>query len=413
MRRRSSLAFALVLLAALSACASSGDPDTLADDPAQPGADGTGDDPSAPPDDPAADPGLCVGDGSDGAACEVTADCEAPLVCLRNVCVGPRDPDLLCDDIDGKACAGADEVCVGGVCVVDPVLTGEPTCPNPGQPPELAGTWAMSSTLALREGLPGLVGGLLSISELLADFVEGNIDLGLPAPVEILIGALVEAIIDQYVPVWGQDLIVMLAGFSDVLDDLQIDQTVVMSGELCEANYRGSSTWDRITFEYRGQQVSERPEDIPEIGPVTPEDFGARYACGQLFIDRHRVKNALQGLVRWMINTATEITTGYPTLELAIDAAVDCANIAVGINQAWRNAGGGFDITTAVETSCLGFEADLLMRVTMLIDNAAIELSVVSLEGVADVTSERRLDAGVWAGRLLSGEFPGAFDASR
>ena len=53
------------------------------------------------------------------------------------------------------------------------------------------------------------------------------------------------------------------------------------------------------------------------------------------------------------------------------------------------------------------------MQVTTLLDNAAIELSVVSLEGVADVTSDRRLDNGVWFGRLVSGQFPGEFAATK
>lgn len=410
--RSALLLTALSVAVAAGGCASSADgadPDPgpgSTDDPGDPGTPGD-------PGDPTQDPGLCVGDGGDGEVCEVTADCDAPLVCLSNICVGPQDPDVFCDEVEGIFCAGTDEVCVANACVIDPNITGDPTCSDPGPGPELAGVWDMDSTLHLREGLPGLVAGLLDVSELLADFIDGNVSLGLPAPVEILIGALVQGVIDQYVPVWAQDLIQLLAGFSDVLDDLRVDQTVTLVGQVCEANYRGSSTWDRITFEYRGTVISERPEDIAEIGPVAPEDFGARYSCGQLFIDRHRVHNALRGLIRWMVDTLVEVATGYPTLEGAIDAAVDCPSIARGINDAWQGAGGGTDITGVVEAACANFETDLLAQLTTILDEAAIELSVVSFEGVADIPDGSRMINGRWFGELVSNDFPGQFTAAK
>ena len=373
-----------------------------------------GDDPFDPNDPDTPDPAACVGDGTEGAACEVTADCTAPTVCVNGFCIGPDDPEFRCDPIEGVYCETDGELCVAGVCVLDPLVPGDDTCPVPGPGPDLSGTWQMSSTLHLREGLPGLAAGFLSASETLADWIEGNIDLGLPAPVELLLGSLVEAIIDKYVPEWAQEMVVMLAGFSDVLDNLQIDQTVVLTGQPCDATYRGSSTWDRITFEYRGVVISERPEDIAEIGPVSPEDFGARFSCGSLYIDQHRVHNALRGLVRWMVDTMVEITTGYPTLELAIDAAFDCVAIANAINDSWQSACGcSTDISAGIEATCTGFKADLMADLTTLIDEAAIEMSVVSLEGLATIPDANRMLDGSWYGQLVSRQFPGSFHAQK
>jgi hypothetical protein len=365
-----------------------------------------------PGDDP--DATACVGDGSEGQACEVTADCDAPLVCLSGSCIAPEDPDVRCDPIEGIECAGEGEICVAGVCVVDPRVPGQDECVDPGPGPELAGTWAMRSTLHLREGLPGVVAGFLDVSEILADFVEGTVDLGLPGPVNVLIGNLIKSIIDQYVPNWAQELVLILAGFSDVLDDLRIDSTVVLVGQVCDATYRGSSTWDWISFEYRGTVITARPEDIAEIGPVTPEDFGARYWCGDLYIDRHRVHNALSGLVRWMVDTLVEITTGYPSVEQAIDAAIDCPGIAAAVNQAWQSACGcNTDIGPGIEAACAGYKGDMVAVLTEALDEAAIRLAVLSLEGVAVIPDAQRMIDGVWYGSLVGGDFPGTFDADR
>jgi len=402
---------ALLLAAVVGACApaaigdgnpgGSDDPGGM-DDPSQPG-----------PDEP--DPALCEGDGTDGSVCEVTADCDSPTVCVNGFCVGPQDPEFRCDPVEGIFCAGEGEVCVAGVCVVDPGVPGDGECAQPGPGPDLTGTWRMNSTLHLREGLPGLAAGFLDVSELLASFITGDIDLGLPAPVEALIGALVADIIDEYVPNWAQELILILAGFSDVLDDLQVDHTVWLDGLPCDANYRGSSHWNWVTFEYRGTVITRRPEDIPEMGPVEPEDFGARYSCGQLYIDRHRIHNALSGLIRWVLDTMVEIATGYPTVESALDAAINCAAIADGINDAWHSACGcSTDISPGVEAACTGFKSDMISELTTLIDEATIELSVVSLQGIATIpdNGNQMLD-GSWYGELVSRDFPGEFSAFR
>jgi hypothetical protein len=300
-------------------------------------------------------------------------------------------------------------LCLQGECVPD----GDGTpCVDPGPGPELSGTWDMRSYLHLREGLPGIAEGFLDLSELLADFIEGNVDLGLPPVVEALIGALVEGIIDQYVPQWAQDLIVALAGVSDVLDDLQVDHTVWLEGAVCDANYRGSSRWDWITFEYRGNVVTERPEDIPEIGEVIPEDFGAVYYCGDLYIDKHRIENVLSGLVLWIVNTLVEITTPYTDIEDALDAAIPCASIADAINDAWQSACGcSTDITAGVQAACNAYKDDMIDQLITLLDEAAISLSVVSLKGIANIPDGAHMTNGRWYGAVFGGDFPGEFSA--
>lgn len=427
--RLSSILVVSFFLAVSGCSAGIGEPVGDSDDPSDPS------DPNDPdPNEPDIDPELCVGDGGPGGVCEVTGDCDAPFVCLDGQCVGPQNPDVTCDPIEGNFCEGANEVCVAQVCVINPgtcdttdqcptgflCTNGEclpdhdGACADPGPGPELAGTWDVQSNLYLREGLPGVVAGFLDASELLADFVEGDIDLGLPGPVELLIGALVESIIDQYVPVWAQDLIVALSNISDVLDTLGVDQTLNLDGLPCDANYRGSTTWDLITFEYGGDVISAAPVDIPEIGEVEPEDFNARYSCGSLYIDQHRIENTLSGLVRWIVNTVVEISTGYSSPESAIDAAFNCTAIADGINSAWQSACGcSTDVSAVVEATCTSYKNDLVAQLTAAIDEATVSLSVVSLQGVADTPDETHMLDGIWYGSVIGWDFPGDFTGLR
>ncbi len=394
-----------------------------------------GSDPSGNPVDPAADPALCVGGGASGTACEVTANCDAPAVCVSGVCVAPEDPEVMCDSIENIECADPAAVCVASVCVLPPgscettdqcpvgFLCAEgqcqpsrdgTVCADPGPGPELAGTWAMTSNLHLRAGVPGLADGFLDISELFRDFLQGDIDLGLPGPVELLIGVLVRGIIEQNVPQYAQQLVVALAGISDVLDTMTVDSTVTLAGTACDAGYRGSSVWNQISFEYNGQPIVAVPEQIPEIGRIEPEEFGARYSCGQLYIDRHRVKNVLSGLVRWVVNTIIEASTGYATVEAAIDAAIDCPAIARGVANAWqRTCNCQTDLAPVAQAACSAFEVDLLDRVTMLLDGASVRLSVLSMQGVAEVASPTQLQPGTWYGSVIGFDFPGELSATR
>lgn len=436
---RSILLVAMLLgtlaLGAAGCAASLGDPNGNSDGTSDPSDPSNPTDPTDPTEPTQPDPMLCVGDGGSGETCEVTDDCAAPLVCLDGQCVGPQNPSFRCDPVEGIHCPESNQVCVAGACVINPGSCdtvddcpngflcesgtcvpdrdGE-SCADPGPGPNLSGTWDVNSSLHLREGLPGVVGGLLDVSELLADFIDGNVNLGLPSAVEFLIGALVQGIIDQYVPSWAQDLIVALAGISDVLDTMQVEGTWALQGSVCEANYRGSSTWDYLSFEYRGTVIRERPQDISEVGPITPEDFGARYSCGDLYVDRHRVSNSLSGLVRWLVNTVVEIATGYPTVEAALDAALPCDQIAAAINNAWQSACGcSSDVSVVVEATCESYKSDLIDQVVTAIDGAVVTLSVLTLKGVGNVQDANTLTSGVWYGSVIGGDFPGTFSAVR
>jgi hypothetical protein len=157
----------------------------MGDGPGDPNDPDNPDNPDNPddPDDPTTT--ACVGDGQSGAACDVSGDCALPQICNGGVCVAPRDPDFSCDPVEGVNCAGANEECIGGVCIANPgacasvdecplgfVCSGGQctperdgsACADTGPGPNLTGTWKFNSTLHLRDGLPGLVDGVLDVS---------------------------------------------------------------------------------------------------------------------------------------------------------------------------------------------------------------------------------------------------------
>jgi hypothetical protein len=267
----------------------------------------------------------------------------------------------------------------------------------------------MTSTLHLRDGLPGLVSGLLTATEVLADLVEGTVDWGLPDWLESIINAVVPPIIDAYVPAWAQQIPVALSNISDVLDDLQVESTVYLSGGTCQASYRGYEKWEKITIEYRGQIISAAPQDIPEVGEIRPEEFAALYSCGDLYFDRHRIKNTIGGLIRWVVNSVIEASTGHRTVQEAISNAIDCDGLADAIERATGSSG----IADPVRNACTTAVGNIVAQIDAVLDEATITLSVLSLQGRARVTGERTLVDGTWTGSVIGFDFPGEFAADR
>ena len=426
----------LLALVALSiaplGCAAIGDRPDL-------GGEGDPNDPSDPnnPNNPEdkPDPSLCLGDGGAGGACEVTGDCAAPLVCLNGQCVGPQDPDVTCDPIEGVSCANAGEECVGGVCVINPgacqtvdecplgfVCSGGQcvperdgmACADPGPGPDLAGTWKFDSKLHLREALPGAVDKILDIAEDLRDLLDGKIDLGLPGIVESIIGGAVASIVRQYVPNWAQDLVYVLGDMSDIINDMRVESTVVLEGQPCNERYRGSERWDWITFVYRGTQLRVPPSMLPGVDEVVPDEFSAWYSCGELFIDKHRIEGSMSQLVRWLLDTVTQAVTGYPTVEQAVINLVDCYQIAVAIdNYVYQACSFCPVVTGIVNGACTGLLSAGVSKMTQAIDETIVELSLIKRKGIGNVDSGTRISNGTWYGSLAGGDFPGEFTATK
>ena len=384
-------------------------------------------------------PPECTNPPGGGAVpCQVTAQCAQPYVCIGGVCQPPSSGQVTCD-VDRPCAAGT---CTAGVCERVPgnctqnqdcptgmqcqsgacVPSGAPptNCASLPAPPNLAGTWHETSTLHFRQALSSPLALLLDAGQVGRDLVTGNLgDLGVPGFIASILGPIVSSVIDQYVPAWAQQFLIALGDLHDILDNMRVKSDVTLT-ETCQNVYHGSEVWTRLEFTYRGMMVSKRPEDIPEIGQVRPEDFSARVLCGELYVDRHRIRNAVGGLLRWVLDTVVNIVTCadngpcYNSPEDAVNGIVDCDAIAQAIDDALSSAiPFAPSVYGAVDNACNGLKNQITSRIQMAIDQAVATFSVVSLAGQAHVAGASTLDQGVWAGSLVGSDFPGEWTANK
>jgi len=309
--------------------------------------------------------------------------------------------------------------CQAGSCV--PTSAPPSNCAALPPAPNLAGPWHADSALHFRDALSGPLAALLDAGRVARALVTGDLTtLGVPGAVSWIVGPLVAGIVDQYVPPWGQDLAVALGDVADILDQMHVKSNVMLTAT-CPQVYRGDEVWTRLEFTYRGVFVSKRPEDIPEIGMVRPESFGGRVLCGQLYVDKHRIHNVVGGLLRWVIDTVTQIVTCanngpcYQTPEEAVADIIDCASVAGAIDSAVQNALGPFApvLYALVYTACGNAKSEIIRQIRMAIDQATATFGLVSLQGQAHVADASTLDNGTWQGSLLGGDFPGEWSARK
>lgn len=375
---------------------------------------------------------LCIGDGQAGGICEVSGDCDAPQVCHSSgVCVGPRDPSYICDEIEGIECSNPTESCIDGLCVLAPgacetlddcpngfdcvdgmcaTVRDGSTCSDPGPGPALAGTYETKSVLHLRDGLPGAVDTILDIAEEGRKLINGEVDLGLGSVVNLLVGGLVSGYIRQYVPPYAIDVINGLATMSDIFDDMKVEGTLILEGQACDGNYRGSHSWDMVTINYNGREVRQNPNDIPGVDEVIPENFGARYHCGDLLLDKHRIANSLTGLFRFLIDAGIQATTNFNTIEEALGSLVDCNAVANALANSCSFCGAAY---SPVRNGCNALVQAGVAKVTEAIDEAAVKMSLIKLRAIVPVNSDGTFEDGIWYGSLAGGDFLGEVDVRK
>ena len=356
--------------------------------------------------------GYCTPEPS-SIECEDNDDCPNGFVCIDGTCQpDPNDPDPPC--VTDEDCTG-DLVCVSGVCT-DP--DGCNPLPNPTR---LQGNWSFDSRLHLRDALSGWLSAFLSATEVLRDIILGNLDLGLPGWIESLIEGVLSSLIDAYVPPWAQELIVGLGDLSDILDDMRVLHTVQLIGA-GNYEYMGTSTWDLLEFEFRGQTISEQPQNIPQIGHVPTYTFTSREVCHVFFIDKHEIENVVSGLIRWVIDAmVTAVTcsvpgwTCYYSLEEALYDIVNCDDIAYAIDDYVYDAF-GLDVYDIVYQSCSAAKDPAINAIIDYLDQLETSFSVLTMRGRADIINDSRLgnppsNPGRWWGTLAGGNWDGEFSA--
>lgn len=387
------------------------------------------------------DDGDITGDGGDiGAECEVTADCREPLICVDGECVAPGPDGDWCDGIDivcppdGTVCIGglcvfpdgacaqnvdcpAGYVCVDGVCrpasgdcYTDEDCPGDGicdmgTCVDPADcavTNDLRGDWSARSVMHLGEATSGVVGGVLEATEWIRDLLQGR--GGVPG-IGFLIDDLLRAWITETLYPYQIDAIVALGDISDVLDDVRFEHSLGLDAP-CRELYRGVLTFDIIEVEFRGEVIRDRPEAIPQIGTIEPSEFGARLYCESIVIDEFHVDHLVAGLVRWVTDLVVQHASEghYDHVEDAIVDVVDCRAIGDYI--------GGW-MGPLVQVACQEALDGSVDQIRTTLDEAALDMGLMRIEGEAQVPDDSHLTDGHWSGSLLTGDFSGEFTAER
>lgn len=372
MRHR--LAFAVLVLALLGGGCG---PSTI----------GTGEDPAGDPtgggggggggaDAGAFAPDVCLTnpDAKLGAWCEFDPDCCGEQLCLAGQCSPPPGPCATNDDCPvGFLCSGGtcvacvtDLDCAGDASCLDGVCT-PVTCPD--GTPDLVGTWQFRSQLDVSAATSDFV---LDLGDAAAEACEWLDDWGF--------------LLD--LPAWGPDLICLIGDLTLLLHDMDVEHRTVIT-ETGPVTWHATDTWTRVIFDPGGRNVEVDPADLE--CPIVVDDFDVTYSCGVIYLDRHHVDLALNGLVQLLLDVvacqAMEHSWGC-----SWDAALDqvCASIG----------------DPALYATCVGLIAALV------IPDPCFSPTDMTLAGTATITGAGQM-AGDWAGTLGGDDFTGTFTATR
>ncbi len=355
--------------------------------------------------------GVCIPPPS---GCQTNENCPAGYMCIGGACVP--------GGADGKPGCKADSECPTGQICLSGVCKPKQVCTIPHAPNRLAGTWTFDSQLHVRDGLEGFTKGLLNVASTLQKIIEGKFSVsGVPSFLTSILGAMIQDLIKQYVPAWGQSVIALLADVNDVIDDTHVVSTETITS-LGNDLYAGTSVWNKVEFEYKGVKVSTAPEAIPGLGKVTTESYAAREVCGVFFMDNHKVKNAIGKVFRWAIEAVlTGVTctnssfTCYKDLKTMFNAVIDCQGLADAIKSASQTNTALAGLDVVVLAACVAQKGSLVNMIMQELDDLALKLTYMSLAAKADIASPNQLVQGKWYGTLGGaygkGNFEGTFTA--
>ncbi|MFH1130129.1 MAG: hypothetical protein V1754_02260, partial [Pseudomonadota bacterium] len=173
-----------------------------------------------------------------------------------------------------------------------------------------------------------------------------------------------------------------------------------------------------VEMEHNGTKVSQPPEAIPGLGPVTTTAYVAQEMCGVVFLDRHEVKNAIGRIYRWAIEamlTALSCSRPdipcYTSLNAMFDGLIDCVQLESSVNNQYAGWG------TVVKTACMLQKQMLVTALIHALDNMATTMTYMSLSAKVDIANDTQMANGRWygtlGGALGKGNFEGTFTARR
>lgn len=336
--------------------------------------------------------GVCV--------CAVTTDCPIGLECTDGLCVpGPGGGSCIADDMcpDGYLCE-AGRCREATLCDIEN--------------PDLSGTWMMTSTLNMHEALPDWI---VDVEEIFR-FIGGDstcIDWdGLPAWVDMAICDLVRPYLDTYLPPWSRDVFRAIADLNVVLDTWVVDESMTLRAGTVTDSYRGSHTWERVTFMYRSTPIVGDPLMIRDWR-FSPSEFNASAVCGEFNIERHSINVSIGSIIAWLLDAIIfEVTDGRWTgLRQALTDVADgfCAGLAAAADDNIDYPGVGGTVMSV----CSGLVSAGVDAAVDAVLNARIGADAITLRGNVPIGGPNSLRGGTWHGTLVGRGFSGTFDAAR
>ena len=399
-------------------------------------------------------PGTVSGEGAEeGDSCELTADCLEPLLCIEDICVSPGPWDNYCDginvlcsnegmecinfqcvDLDDRCrsnvdcpagyecgcvpgtpclvsrCQPADEECKANDDCADGQICDFGSCADSGQcsvTQDLRGDFSATSVMHLGVAGGSAVGGIIDATQWIRDLLGGG--GGFPGLSEI-ITSLARSFLMYNIQDYQFDLVFALIDLPEILDEVQLQHQITLDAS-CGEMYRGELTIERIELSYQGQSFTERPENIPAIGPLPPAEFGAVLQCQRLAIDEFRIEYLSSGAVRYATDVLTQtITEGrHQHLEDALASLIDCASITQYVTMALGNR-----VAAAfVEPVCNMALENLMKTVTASLVDKPSDSGWMKIQGEADIGESGRLENGNWFGNTVTGDFKGELNSAQ
>lgn len=337
-------------------------------------------------------------------ACVHTADCPIGLECMAGVCTPGPGGDACIADLD----CPADYVCEAGRC--------RPATICDIENPPLAGTWDMTSTLHLREALPSWLSSFLDAVEEPFAFLGGTttcIDWdGLPSAIDTAICDLVRPYVEMYLPPWAPAVFRAISDLNDVINTWIIEETMVLEAGGVTDAYRGTHTWNRVTFTYRDMPITGDPADIVDWR-FSPSEFNASAVCGTFNIERHPIHVSVGSIIAWLVDAIVYEASEHRWTGLR-DALTDVADgFCRGLSQAAEENIDYPNVGSTVMSICGGLVSAGIDAALDAVLNARVGADAITLRGSSDIGGPNTLRPGVWNGTLLGSGFSGEFEAVR
>jgi hypothetical protein len=299
-------------------------------------------------------------------------------------------------------------------------------------PPDFSGNWpaqqtamdgtitmpGMHSTLHFRDALPSWLSSLLNAIEQPLLFLGGDmtascIPFGVPMWVQNAICGAIQPYVDSALPSWAPPLFRAIAHLNDVLQTWEIDESMTLTAGTVPSSYRGTHTWERVSFVYGSHTLVRDPRTAFDW-MFSPSPFNASVTCGVFSIDRHDVHVSIGAIISWLVDAIIEEASGGTYTSLMQVLSTITMDFCQGLGDAAEQAAPSYPgVATTVEGVCTSALGALVTTAVSAVTNARVGIDPITLRGTAAIGGPSSLQMGVWYGTLLGSDFPGEWQAVR